>query len=133
MSDVRLTSEGPRGPRGRTGPTGPTGPAGASDVAAGLFRPSALGSTVTIVSQSGEFASGQYLAVGNYIVHLNAIAGITSADQIIPIGMGAGGAPLRVSVLGAFPGAGPGEVLVNLFDQTGTPIDQDFYLHVRLL
>jgi hypothetical protein len=151
MSDIKKGPEGQngRGPAGRTGSTGPTGPTGPtgsggspgstgftgppgpSDVAGGLFSPTPPGS-LTILSQSGEFASGQYLGVGNYIVHLNALAGITSAEQIIPLAM-VTAAPNVVSVLGTFPGAGPGEVLITITNNLGVPIDQDFYLHVKLL
>ena len=89
---------------------------------------------VTIVSQSGQFASAQYLGVGSYLVHLNAIAGLTSADQIIPtgiVGANAGGAPFTINVVVAF--AGTGEIQVNLFNDADAAVDEEFYLHVALL
>lgn len=134
---------GAAGAAGAAGPTGATGSTGASSTATGptgpglplaaaLFSP--VGSTLTIVSQSGQIASATYLGVGNYLIHLNAIAGLTAASQIIPtatVGANSGGAPFVVNVVAAF--AGTGQIQINLWDDTNTPVDENFYLHVAFL
>lgn len=149
MSEIKITSEGSRGPRGHEGPRGPTGPAGATEtgaigptgptgagvpLAVGLFSPNGGGSSVAIISQSGEFASAQYLGAGNYLIRLNAIAGLTAGNQIIPVGVvgaNGSGSPFTIDLVAAF--AGVGTIQVSLWDNSNTPVDEEFYLHVALL
>lgn len=67
-------------------------------------------------------------------MHLNGIAGLTSADQIIPtgiVGANGAGAPFVINVVPAF--AGTGLLQVNLFDDTNAAVDAVFYLHVALI
>lgn len=143
---------GPTGVNGAAGSTGPTGAAGAAGaagatgavgatgatgpgltLAVGRFDPSS-GSSVVIVSQSGEFASVQYFGAGSYLVHLNAIAGLTTTDQIIPtgtVGANGGGAPFVINLVASF--AGTGVIQVNLFNDANAAVDEIFFLHVALL
>lgn len=117
------------------GPTGATGPAGSSSLplAAGKFLPNAGGATVTIVAQSGEFASAQYAGVGNYIVNLNVIPGVTIANQAIITGTANETAQsVTVTVVAIF-SVDHVRLGITLFDAAGAQIDTEFYLHVALL
>jgi len=117
-----------------TGPccTGPTGSSSSSDdtLAAGFFHPEAQTATVTIVSQTGEFAEATYLSLGNYRLRFAAIPGLTALEQIIPVvsprnvGYTATVSPL--DVLGLV-------VDVAVRDADGGFADSDFFVHVKLL
>jgi hypothetical protein len=141
--DGPVGPEGPAGPAGRrglsgsTGPTGPcctgpTGPSSSSDgpLAAGFFHPDGQAATVTIVSQTGEFASATYLSLGNYRLRFVAIPGLTVPEQLIPVvsprqaGFTAAVTPL--DILGLL-------VDVIVRDAAGDFADSDFFVHVKLL
>jgi uncharacterized membrane protein len=142
MSDVKLgelgelrEGEGERGPRGHrghdgsTGPTGPSGPTGSPTIAAGSFT--GTPATVTINEQTGQFASATYNAVGNYLLTLNAIPGVVSGTQLIPLGTSTDDGRI-VSINTSFI-AGHGVLIVHVVDDTGTPVDTTFFVHLALV
>jgi hypothetical protein len=129
---------GSTGATGPTGTTGATGPSGATAhrlaSAAGRFDPNpAAGGSVAISSQSGEFASATYLAVGQYTIFMNVIPGITSANQGIWLAtVLAGGNGFEIMTQPGFSG-GALSVGINIKDTTNAFVDQSFYVHVDLL
>jgi Collagen triple helix repeat (20 copies) len=125
-------STGPTGATGSTGPTGTTGPS-SLHIAAGQFLPDGVGHTVTIVSQSGEFASAQYLGVGNYIVNLNVIPGVVAANQAIAVGTAAETGTAIIVVITAVFSVDHVQFGINLFNDAGAQVDEQFNLHVALL
>jgi hypothetical protein len=91
------------------------------------------GGSVTITSQSGEFATATYLAVGTYNLSLSAIPGITSSDQALWLGTvisGSGG--FIITTVAGFSG-GAATVGIRITDSTGALVDQAFYIHADLL
>jgi hypothetical protein len=88
---------------------------------------------VTIVSQSGEFASATYLSVGQYTLNLSAIPGITTSSQGIWLAtVIAGGSGFVISTESGFSG-GALAVGVAIKDTAGAFVDEPFYIHVDLL
>jgi len=157
MSDPKLGLDGRRGPRGErgergerghrgrdgsdgtTGSTGATGATGATgstgpgqETAAGQFRPDALSSTVVITSQNGLFASAAYNAVGDYLLTLVPIPGLTSADQLVPVATAFLTAGTIITLLPGFSG-GQGKISVQVTDAAGVPIDRSFSVIAALL
>jgi hypothetical protein len=123
---------GPTGSAGLTGATGPTGSGSGPSIASGRFDPDAGTSTVTITRQTGQFAMAVYNGVGDYMVHLNVIPGITDFLDVIPVGtVSATGGFILTALPGFFVDHATIEVLIT--DAAGTPSDQSFFLDVTLL
>ena len=143
--------EGPAGPPGRrgvtgpagapgfgsTGPvgpccTGPTGPTSSSDdtLAAGWFFGDPQTQTVTTVSQTGHFASAEYISAGLYRLTLVPIPGLDNITQIIPVVSVRGeGYTATVDPINAFPLSFD----VRIRSEEGDAIDGDIFVHVKLL
>lgn len=131
-STGRTGATGSTGPTGSTGATGPSGPSSLR-IAAARFLPDGVAHTVTIVSQSGEFASAQYLGVGNYIVNLNVIPGVIVANQAIAVGTAAETGTAIIVVIAAVFSVDHVQLGINLFNDVGVQVDEQFNLHVALL
>ena len=99
-----------------------TGASSASTLAAGRFQPNPLTSTVTIVSQTGEFLAATYLGMGFYEVVMAPIAGIPVVSGL-SLGINA--------VVSPFGPAGTYRIAIT--NSAGNLVDDTFFLHVRLL
>ena len=98
--------------------------------AAGRFAP-VPPTGVTIVSQIDLFfASADYLGVGIYLVHLNPVRRLSSRDQIIPVGNALVPSHI-VAVKTDF--SGTGSIGVAITDGAGIPVDDTFFLDVKLI
>ena len=101
-------------------------------MAVGQFRPDALSSTVVITSQNGLFASTTYNAVGDYLLTLVPIPGLTVAEQLVPVATAFLTAGTIITLLPGF-SAGQGRISVQITNSAGVPIDRSFSVISALL
>lgn len=122
MSDVRLSSEGPKGPRGHEGPAGATGPAGAGGVAPVI-------ASAIVISDGGVEAeigvtSVTHPGTGLFLVTLtnppaNMANAAIVATQFAPT-PGTAGQIMVNSV------TNPNQFEIATYDATGTASDRSF-------
>lgn len=99
---------------------------------AGRFVPN-VGVDVQVAAQSGQFVNpGVYLAPGVYTISMVPIAGVTSADQIIPTITCASGGPAFGSAQVAFV-VDHAVISVNVYDTTSSGVVDPFYMHVDVI
>jgi hypothetical protein len=87
----------------------------------------------TILEQTDgfEFSSSSYFGVGNYVIDLAVIPGLTSQNQIIPVGTTISDG-LIISITTSF-GAGHGILTVHVVNAAGNPADSTFFIHAVLV
>lgn len=125
MSDLKLTSEGPRGPRGRTGstgPSGPTGPTGASGFPPAIAA-ATVGSNGGFASSSG-FSASTHPGTGQYTLTLTDPP--TNLTDAVPTGWIAGPSGGQIS----FQTTMPNLIDVFTFNAAGAATDQTFSIVV---
>jgi hypothetical protein len=131
MSDLKLTSEGPRGPRGRTGPAGSSGPSGSSGptgpTGASGFPPAIAAATVGSnggFAASSGFSASSHPGTGQYTLTLtDPPANLTDA---VPAGWIAGSSGGQIS----FETTLPNILNVFTFNAAGAAADQTFSIVV---